>query len=406
MKTVYEIESIELFLVRAGWRDWIFVKILSLDGTIGWSECTESNGSTEILSSAIITLSKDLIGLDCRNVKTLTHTMRLKVRQSLPGVLWKAISALENALWDISSKCQEQRISEIVGLSALTVDSCEWPAYWSHCPTTRIRASSLVSRPHVSSLDDLTGLVSEIKLNQFKAIKSNLLSFKDGPKIFMPGFSKTVGTLPIEIPDDYANELNQILKHIETLSNNAFQVIVDLNYNVTPPLFKKLEPILHDAHVRWVEIDFDEITAFNAITSSTTLPLCSGENLLTLWNYHKLLSNPAIQIISIDLLWNGLTESLRIAQSAIQAGKKVTVHNYYGSFATSMALMFASMLPTHSVELFEFDFDDVPWRDDIVEKKPILNAGNLVFQNGLGWNNSLLIDEKNEYVIHHERVGR
>jgi L-alanine-DL-glutamate epimerase-like enolase superfamily enzyme len=117
----------------------------------------------------------------------------------------------------------------------------------------------------------------------------------------MPGFSKTVGTLPFEIPDDYANELNQILKYIEALSNNTFQVIVDLNYNVTPPLFKKLEPILHDAHVRWVEIDFDEITAFNAITSSTTLPLCSGENLLTLWNYHKLLSNPAIQIISIDL---------------------------------------------------------------------------------------------------------
>ena len=212
MKSVYEIESIELFLVRAGWRDWIFVKILSLDGTIGWSECTESNGSTEVLSSAIIMLSKDLIGLDCRNVKTLTHTMRLKVRQSLPGVLWKAISALENALWDISSKCQEQRISEIVGMSALTVDSYDWPAYWSHCPTTRVRASSLVLRPHVSSLDDLTGLVSEIKINQFRAIKSNLLSFSDGPKVLMPGFSKTVGTLPTEISDDYANEFSLILK--------------------------------------------------------------------------------------------------------------------------------------------------------------------------------------------------
>ena len=157
MKSVYEIESVELFLVGAGWRDWIFVKIRSLDGTIGWSECTESNGSPEILVSAIMALAKDLIGLDCRNVKMLTQTLRLKVRQSLPGLLWKAISALENALWDISSKCQEQRISEIVGMSALTVDSYDWPAYWSHCPTTRVRASSLVSRPHVSSLDDLTG---------------------------------------------------------------------------------------------------------------------------------------------------------------------------------------------------------------------------------------------------------
>ena len=405
MKSVYEIESVELFLVGAGWRDWIFVKIRSLDGTIGWSECTESNGSPEILVSAIMALAKDLIGLDCRNVKILTQTLRFKVRQSLPGLLWKAISALENALWDISSKCQEQRISEIVGMSALTVDSYAWPAYWSHCPTTRVRASSLVLRPHVSSLDDLTGLVSEIKINQFRAIKSNLLSFSDGPKVLMPGFSKTVGTLPTEIPDDYANEFSLILKRIEELSNNSFQLIVDMNYNVSPHLFKKLEPSLRDTRVRWVEIDFDEITAFNEITSSTSLPLCSGENLLTLWNYRALLANPAVQIISIDLLWNGLTESLRIAQSAIKEGKKVTIHNYYGSFATSMALMFASMLPPHCVELFEFDFDDVPWRDDIVEKKPILNAGNLVFQGGLGWNNSLLLSESNKFVIHHERVN-
>ena len=103
------------------------------------------------------------------------------------------------------------------------------------------------------------------------------------------------------------------------------------------------------------------------------------------------------------MLW--LTESLKIAQSAIKEGKRVTIHNYYGSFATSMALMFASMLPPHCVELFEFDFDDVPWRDDIVEKKPILNAGNLVFQGGLGWNNSLLLSETNKFVIHYERVN-
>ena len=69
MKTVYEIESVELFLVGAGWRDWIFVKIRSLDGTIGWSECTESNGSPEILVSAIMALWKMHCGISVPSVK-------------------------------------------------------------------------------------------------------------------------------------------------------------------------------------------------------------------------------------------------------------------------------------------------------------------------------------------------
>jgi L-alanine-DL-glutamate epimerase-like enolase superfamily enzyme len=97
-----------------------------------------------------------------------------------------------------------------------------------------------------------------------------------------------------------------------------------------------------------------------------------------------------VDIVSIDILWNGLTESLKIADLAIACGKKVAVHNYYSSLASSIALVFLSMLPLDSIELMEFDFDDVPWRDSIVNNPPKFVGGSLEYVPGLGWNNDFL----------------
>ena len=66
------------------------------------------------------------------------------------------------------------------------------------------------------------------------------------------------------------------------------------------------------------------------------------------------------------------------------------MHNYYGSLATSMALVFLSMIPFDSIELMEYDFDDVYWRDSIVSNPPKLLGGAFKYVTGKGWNNDFL----------------
>ena len=60
-----------------------------------------------------------------------------------------------------------------------------------------------------------------------------------------------------------------------------------------------------------------------------------------------------------------------------------------------MALVFLSMLPTESIELLEYDYDDVSWRDTIVSNPAKLSNGSLKYKPGLGWNNNFLPNKLN-----------
>ena len=111
-----------------------------------------------------------------------------------------------------------------------------------------------------------------------------------------------------------------------------------------------------------------------------------------------ILNDPRIQIVSIDLLWNGLSESVKIAHRAIAHGKKVAIHNYYGGLATSMALNFLSLLPPEHLELVEFDFDDVPWRDNIIANPAKFENGFLSLDLGLGWSSDLNLQAAQDFM--------
>ena len=123
-------------------------------------------------------------------------------------------------------------------------------------------------------------------------------------------------------------------------------------------------------------------------------------NILGLWNYLQLVNDSRIDIVSIDLIWNGLSESLKIASAAISKGKRIAVHNYYGGLATSMVCVFLEMLPDEALELVEFDFDDVPWRDSIVSNPITVKNGSVRHVNELGWNNGFIFDHVDPSFVH------
>jgi galactonate dehydratase len=392
-----EISSIDYYVVGAGWRDWLFLEIRLRNGLVGFSEFTESNGSIPTLLSAIEEIKKDVITLESLDVANIVLSLRRKYRQSIPGVIWKAISAFENALWDLKSKSEDQTIPQI--LQRLTFDSeVKFQTYWSHCPTTRIRSGEFLGKPKLSAIEDLAQIRDEIDSLNFQAFKTNLVTFEPEAKVLMPGFNKNFSLFRDEISKSYGEELDAIINKLTPKKKNI-DCIIDLNFNVSPLEFKLIQDSISDQKIRWIEIDFDDINDYEQVLNSSNFPICTGENILGHFNYNKIIEDRRVGIVSIDILWNGLSESLKIAEMAIAKGKKIAVHNYYGSLASSIALVFMSMLPKESIELLEYDYDDVPWRDYIFETPPLFFDGNLRAQIGLGWNNNLIIEKMKMYEV-------
>src|SRR5262245_24851611 len=98
-----KITDIKTFLVGAGGRNWVYVKILTDQGLYGIGEAY-SAGPDEATVKVIEDFKGWLVGQDPRNVQYLFDLMYNTTR--FPGglIVNSAISGIEHALWDIAGK--------------------------------------------------------------------------------------------------------------------------------------------------------------------------------------------------------------------------------------------------------------------------------------------------------------
>ena len=95
-----KITDIETFIVDAGWRPWIFVKMMTNEGITGYGECSDGR-SPQGVKGTIEDLKPLLIGQDPRAYEMRFWDMIRGTRQSPGGIAAKAIAGLECALVDI-----------------------------------------------------------------------------------------------------------------------------------------------------------------------------------------------------------------------------------------------------------------------------------------------------------------
>jgi len=98
-----KVTRIETLRCDAGWRMFSFLKVMTDDGLIGWSEYNESFGSHG-LSGVIEALSPVVIGKDPRDIELINCHLRTQTVQSRGGINRQAVAAIENALLDIKGK--------------------------------------------------------------------------------------------------------------------------------------------------------------------------------------------------------------------------------------------------------------------------------------------------------------
>ena len=70
-----------------------------------------------------------------------------------------------------------------------------------------------------------------------------------------------------------------------------------------------------------------------------------------------------MDVASVDVIWNGFAQSLKIAALAETHELACAPHNYYSHLATFIAAQWCAAIP--NVRLLEIDVDDVPWREEL-----------------------------------------
>jgi L-alanine-DL-glutamate epimerase-like enolase superfamily enzyme len=372
-----KVAALEVLFCDAGWRPWIFLKATTDDGAVGWAEITDSHGSPRGLAGIVEDLAPVVVGRDSRAVERVVWDLFRATRQSPGSVIQKAIGGIENALLDLKAKALGVPVYELFG--GPTRDDVD--VYWSHCGTTRARAWEVTNTPKLGSYDDVTALGREVVERGFKAFKTNIVIPGDEPQVLMPGFQGD--GLDRNPSPELEDALVRLLGAFREGTEGKAQPIVDLNFNLTTEGVLRIARALGDDDLLWLEVDAFDPVALSTVRAASSIAICSGENLYTNRGFRPYLEAAAMDVASVDVIWNGFHQAKKIADLAETFEVNCAPHNYYSHLATFISAQWCAAIP--NVRILEVDVDDVPWREELTTAVPELAGGKLTIPTAPGW---------------------
>jgi galactonate dehydratase len=372
------ITGLECLCANAGHRNFDFLKITTDEGIIGWSEFNESFGGRGV-SNAILGLAPAITGKDPRAYEALVALLQALRRQAPGGMAQQAIGAIENALLDIKAKALGIPVYELFGGPVRE----KIRLYWSHCATYRVASHEAMQIKAVRSLDDVVALGKEVVAKGYSALKTNLCLFDGQARCHVPGFAR--GDLYPELNAErhLTTAIRDQLAAFREGAGPDMDIMVDLNFNYKTSGFLQMARAMEPFDLLWVEIDSRDAKALHYIRSHTTIPLASGECLFGRREYRPHLEQQSMDVAIVDVPWNGLGESLKVAAMAETYEVNVAPHNFYGHLATMMSAHFSAVVP--NFRIMEIDPDRVPWYDDLVTATPKVEGGFLHLSDAPGW---------------------
>ncbi|BBK30550.1 L-alanine-DL-glutamate epimerase-like enolase superfamily enzyme [Stella humosa] len=373
------IAAIEDLHADAGWRTYSFLKVTTDDGIVGWSEYSENYGSAG-LTGVIRAIAAQLVGVDPRPVEKITAMLYAQTRQAPGGVNAQAIAAIENALLDVKAKGLGVRVCELFGGPVRE----RLPLYWSHCGTYRVTYPELCGVPPVTSLDDVKALGREVRAKGYGSLKTNILRFDGGAAaLHMPGFARGGEGPEINVDRGLTRAVDRLLGAFREGAGEDAGLHLDLNFNFRTEGYIRMARAIEDHDPTWVEIDLFEPDALAHIRRQVRTPIASGESLFGRRGFLPYLAAGAMDVAIVDVVWNGLAESLKIAAMADAYEINVAPHNFYGHLSTAISAHFSAAVP--NFRIMEIDVDDCRWRDEFYLNPPVIRDGHLHLPTGPGW---------------------
>lgn len=392
-----KITAVTPFIIAAGWRPWLLVKVETDAGITGWGECSDKNPQS--IAGMIRDLTPLLVGQDPRPFELRYWDMVRATRSGGRGTAAKAMAGIELALLDIKARALGISVVELFG--GPTRERVR--VYWSHCGTSRIRAHEMVGAPPLRTMADVHTLGREVVARGFTALKTNILFPGDPGHVFLDGFGRGPGTT-----DQVAD--TALVAHIETLMGTFrdavgpdVDLILDLNFNFKPESCIQIARALEPLHLLWLEIDMPDPYALAQVKAGTATRICTGETLFYMREYLPFLQQQAADFIMIDVPWNGFSQSKKIGDLAEVFQLNVSPHNYYSHLSSFISVGLCATLP--NVRIMEIDIDDVPWKDELVTEVPTIIDGYMTVPTGPGWGTEINEEVVRRHLLAGDRRG-
>ena len=296
---------------------YLFVKIETDEGVVGYGECITVGGRGKTIISAIEEMEGLLVGQSPLEIERLYQLLYRVTFFRGGAVFMAAISGIEQALWDIKGKYYHVPVYELLGGKV----------------RSRIRMYCHCNATNEKELDERIAFIQE---NGFTATKfvadppQNLL----GDNAYIRAQVKIMETLRKRLGDD-------------------FDIAADFHGRLCPALSSTLIDALAPYKPMFVEEPClpENMQALAEVSHKTTVPIASGERLATIYSFTELLQKQAVSIVQPDLAHaGGIWETRKIAAIAEAHYVSVAPHNPIGPVALASNLQLDASMPNFLIQ--------------------------------------------------------
>jgi galactonate dehydratase len=355
-----KISRLKTVVVNAEMRNWVFCKVeTDQPGLFGWGE-----GSLEWKTRSVVGAIEDfapmVVGEDPSRIE---HIFQKLYRQSFwrLGVIgMSAISAIEQALWDIKGKMLGVPVYELLG--GKVRDRVRM--------YTHLGGGDMKSVYETFEVEPLIDLALKVIDRGYTAVKV----------VFVPYSEPLEGIRKVK-------QFARLMEKLRDAVGEDVDIMIDFHGRTYPAMAIEYINAVSDFRPYFCEepVPPENWEALREVREKVNVPIATGERLVGRHQFRPLFEQRACHVIQPDLCHcGGLFEAKKIAAMAETYQMGVAPHNPLGPVANGVALQFALSTPNFLIQ--EDMLADVPWRWEVVNSSLVTEKGYWLpsSQAGLG----------------------
>jgi galactonate dehydratase len=339
-----KITAVRTTVCNAEMRNWIFVRVeTDQPGLYGWGEAS-LEWKTRSVTGAVEDFAPMLIGEDPTRIE---HLYQKLYRQSFwrVGVIGlSAISAIEQACWDILGKSLGQPVYKLLG--GAVRDRVRMYTHLGGGDMKAVYESQLQADTAV-----FVDRALEVVARGYNAVKVLI----------------TPPTEPLNPIADYKYAA-RMMEALRLALGDSVDIMVDCHGRHSLANALEFCRVLAPYRPYFVEepVPPENVDVMAEVRRASPVPIATGERRVTRHEFRELFERQACHVIQPDLCHcGGLWEAKKIAAMAEVYTMGVAPHNPLGPIANAVALHFDLSTPNFLIQ--EDMLSDVPWRWEVVQ---------------------------------------
>jgi galactonate dehydratase len=357
-----KIVDVETYPVGAGWKNWLFVRVLTDEGVHGIGEAT-LNGLTRTCEAAVHELKGLVVGSDPRQIRAVSAALYQRVSNEGGHVHRAVIASIETACWDILGKSLGVGVHQLLGGRVREAVDCYANGWYRTERTPESFAAAAAAATE----------------RGFRALKFDPLGTARG--FLGPG----------ELSASRA-----IIAAVRDAVGPAVRLMIDMHARLAPAeAVAFIEACAHLDVFWWEEPatrEREEPTS--AVAARCPGRIATGENCHSVGQFLTLAKCGGVSIYQPEpMSLGGILPTVAVAQLAAADGAWIAPHQSGGPVATVVCLQLAGFLDNFLTQE-HFDPFNEPWTASLVTWTPVIDhqTGQLSLPDGPGLGVDLDVD--------------